>query len=181
MRQASAPSRAACASGPGARHKMGSSVAARTGSTAPRTTSASAPCASAARAEAASCTSTRTEIPSPSEIAWLKRRAAIGRVVKLSAALLPDRVPDGLELEKGGDLPRALNVRASMHDPLNVLCGGALELGKIPVGCREVDRIYVHVSGQPGRELGAAAGQQVQGTARDVGGCDRLRELDGGE
>jgi hypothetical protein len=32
-----------------------------------------------------------------------------------------DRVPDGLQLEEGGDLPRALRVGVRPHDPLDVL------------------------------------------------------------
>ena len=40
-----------------------------------------------------------------------------------------DRVPDGLQLEEGGDLPRALAVGAAAHDALDVVGGEPLELG----------------------------------------------------
>jgi len=59
---------------PEARQRIGSSVTARRSPTSPRTARASAPCAAAARAASGSPTSTITEIPSPSEMAWLNRR-----------------------------------------------------------------------------------------------------------
>ena len=43
--------------------------------------------------------------------------------------LLPDRVPDGLQLEEARDRPRALLVRAAVDDPLDVVGGQPLELG----------------------------------------------------
>ena len=44
--------------------------------------------------------------------------------------LLADRVPDGLELEERGDLPRALRVRVASDDALHVVGGRTLELGR---------------------------------------------------
>src|ERR1700745_3037311 len=89
-----------------------------------------------------------SEIPSPSEIAWLNLTGAV---------LLTDRVPDGLELEERRDLPRALGVRLPVDDPLDVVCRGPLEVGRVAVGAREVEGVDVHVGGEPRGELAAPA------------------------
>src|SRR5689334_14908451 len=62
---------------PCGRHRSGRLVASRTDSTAPWMAIASAPSSSASRASPGSVTGTTIEIPSPSEMAWLKRRAPI--------------------------------------------------------------------------------------------------------
>ena len=43
------------------------------------------------------------------------------------------------------------------HDALDVLGRGALEVGAEAVGAGQVDRVHVHVRGEPRRELGAVA------------------------
>src|SRR5512132_2491005 len=64
-----------------------------------------------------------------------------------------DRVPDGLELEEGRDLPRALVVGRTADDALDVLGGQPLELGDVPVSASDVDRVHVHVPREPRRQL----------------------------
>ena len=80
----------------------------------------------------------------------------------------PHRVPDGLQLEEGGDLPRALRVGTAADDALDVVGREPLELGASPLGAGEVDRVHVHVRGEPRRELGAVAGEQVDDAAGHV-------------
>ena len=92
-----------------------------------------------------------------------------------------DRVPDGLQLEEGGDLPRALLGRRAVDDALDVLGRELLELGREAVGAGDVDRVDVHVGREPRGELGALAGEDVDDAARDVGGGEHLAELDRGE
>ena len=58
-------------------HRIGSSVASRSAAGAPETTRPSAPARSAACAVAGSSTTARSEIPSPSEMAWLRRRPGL--------------------------------------------------------------------------------------------------------
>ena len=72
-------------------------------------------------------------------------------------------------------------VGGAVDDALDVLGGELLELGREPVGARHVDRVDVHVRGEPGRELGALPGEDVDDAARDVGGGEHLAELDRGE
>src|SRR5262249_47043343 len=72
---ASAP--AASSNRPSVRQRIGSEVASRTTLGLPRTMSASARCDWASRAASASSTAAITEMPSPSAIAWLKRRSAM--------------------------------------------------------------------------------------------------------
>src|SRR3954454_11738 len=55
--------------------RSGRVVAARMPSTVEETATASAPCSSARRAASASLTQTMIEMPSPSEMRWLRRRA----------------------------------------------------------------------------------------------------------
>ena len=47
-----------------------------------------------------------------------------------------DRVPDGLQLEEAGDLPRALVVGRAADDALDVLGREPLELRDVAVGAR---------------------------------------------
>src|SRR5262245_12028106 len=106
------------------------------------------------------------------------RPARLGGPVPAHAELLPDRVPDGLELEERGDLPRALRVRLAVHDALDVVRRRALEVRRAAVGAREVERVHIHMRGKPRRKLPAPAGKEVDDAARDVGGRERLGELD---
>src|SRR5439155_1648122 len=76
---ASAPASCACCGEPWGRQSTGSPVVPGRPSTAPCSTSASAPSSSAARAASTSPTKATREIPSPSEIAWLKRRDPVTR------------------------------------------------------------------------------------------------------
>src|SRR5712692_3478566 len=118
----------------------------------------SAPSASAARARSRSATSARIEIPSPSEIAWLSLRPpAIAR--DATSPSRADRIPHGLQLEEGGDLPRALAVGGAANDAFDVLGGQLLELGREAVGAGDVEGVHVHVPGEPGGKLGAVAGE----------------------
>src|SRR5919197_2533656 len=89
--------------------------------------------------------------------------------------LLADRVPDGLELQEGGDVPRALSVRVPSHDPLDVLGRGAFEISRCAVGSGEVERVDVHVRREPRRELLGMAGQDVYRPARQVPRREGLR------
>src|SRR6185437_10780426 len=80
-----------------------------------------------------------------------------------------DRVPDGLELEEAGDLPRALVVGRAAHHALDVLGREPLELRDLAIGARDVDRVHIHVPGEPWRELLTQAGEDVDDPAGDVG------------
>ena len=71
--------------------------------------------------------------------------------------------------------------RRAVDDALDVLGRELLELGREAVGAGDVDRVDVHVGGEPRRELGALAGEDVDDAAGDVGGGEHLAELDGGE
>src|SRR2546421_3436622 len=134
--------------------------------TAVRMATPSAPASSAARAASASETVAITEIASPSEIAWLKRRGPATCRWTLDA----DRVPDGLQLEERLDLPRALVVRLPVYDALDVVGGEPLQLGARAVGAREVERVDVHVAGEPGRQLLLVAREDVDDAAGELGG-----------
>src|SRR5919197_476149 len=87
-------------------------------------------------------------------------------------------MPDRLELQEGLDLPRALHIRTGAHDALHVLGSELLELGNRTVRTREIDRVDVHVTGEPGCQLIAEAGEDIDGTGGEVRGRERLRELD---
>src|SRR5688572_4386396 len=91
------------------------------------------------------------------------------------------RVPDRLQLEEVGDVPRALVVRLAAHDALDVLGSEALQLLRLSVRAGEVDRVQVHVPGEPGRELVAMTGEEVDDTGWDVRRGEHLGELDRGE
>src|SRR5919202_1918384 len=96
---------------------------------APRTTSASAPPASARRARSAPSTSTSSEIPSPSEIAWLKRRVPLtardGTPVDESDGLMAaaepvdsdDRIQQGVLPALVGDVVRVVRVEVVQPPP----------------------------------------------------------------
>src|SRR5438552_3520180 len=62
-------------------------------------------------------------------------------------------MPDGLELEEGGDVVGALPVRFAADHALHVLRPEALELGGVAVAAGEVQRGYVHMRREPRREL----------------------------
>ena len=51
----------------------------------------------------------------------------------------------------------------------------------VAVGAGEVDRVHVHVTGEPGRELVAEAGEDVDRAGGNVRRGERLGELDRGE
>ena len=111
------------------------------------------------------------------------RRARSGRRSTRPAAEAqrlsePDRVPDRLRLEEAVDLPRALRVGRRADDALDVLRREPHEVGRVAVRAGEVDRVHVHVPGEPGRELVARAGEDVDRARGDVGGRERLGELD---
>src|SRR5580765_5699934 len=91
------------------------------------------------------------------------------------------RMPDGFELEEGGDLPRALAVWGAVDDPLHVLRGELLELRSLAVGAREVEGVDVHVPREPGAQLLAVAGQEVDDPAGHIRGGQHLGQLDRGE
>src|SRR5215204_2017934 len=145
---------------------IGRVVAARIASSAPLAAmTASARESSAVRAASAVSTSTTTEMPSPSEIAWLSLRAFNSDA---------DRVPDRLQLEEVRDLVRALAVGPPAHNALYVLGSEPLELRQVAVGAADVERIHVHVPRQPRCELRAVAGDDVDNAAGNVRGRDRL-------
>src|ERR671925_1254728 len=78
------------------------------------------------------------------------RRGAIGlRSLRGSDA---DGVPDGLQFEVGGRVPRRLAL-AVADDPLDVLGGETLEFGPVTVDTGQVDRVHVHMRREHGREL----------------------------
>src|SRR4249919_2777303 len=93
----------------------------------------------------------------------------------------PDRVPDGLELEEGGDPLRSLR-RAVVEpvdplcaagrrsgDPLDVLDGGLVDRRPEVVGHTPgIDRVDVHVAGEGRHELASVAGDDVDDATRDV-------------
>ena len=56
-----------------------------------------------------------------------------------------------------------------------------VELVGLTVCACEVERIHVHVTREPRRELFAVPGEQVDDAAGHVGGREHLAELDGGE
>src|SRR5437762_13445260 len=87
-------------------------------------------------------------------------------------------MPDGLELEEGGDVVGALPVGFAADRALHVLRPEALELGGVAVAAGEVQRGYVHMRCEPRRELLAQAGEDVHDTGRDVGGGEAFGELD---
>src|SRR3954452_12118846 len=91
------------------------------------------------------------------------------------------RMPDGFELEEGRDLPRALVVRGASDDTLHVLRGELFELLALPVRAREIERVDVHVPGEPRRELVALTREQVDDAPRNVRGREHLGQLDSGE
>src|SRR5688572_26733042 len=91
------------------------------------------------------------------------------------------RVPDRLQLEEVGNVPWALVVRLAAHDALDVLGGEALQLLSLSVRAGKVDRVHVHVPGEPRRELVAMPGEEVDDTAGDVRRGEHFGELDGGE
>src|SRR5207247_6750963 len=93
--------------------------------------------------------------------------------------LLTDRVPDGLELEERGDLPWALRVGVTAYDALHVVGRRALELGRGPVGPRDVEGVDVHVRGEPRRQLSAITGEEIDRPAQNVRRGERLSQLDG--
>src|SRR5262245_4821024 len=171
--QASAPAAAASAGLVEARQRIGSSISSRRSSTGRLRATASAPCAAAALAASASATSTIREMPSPSEIAWLNFTAEVSLL-----ALLADRVPHGLELEEGGDLPRALSVGVAADDTLDVFSCRTLEVRRIAIRTRQVECVHVHVSCKPRSQLAAMSGQEIDNTARHVRRRKRLGELD---
>ena len=76
-RHASAPASCAASSDASTRNRIGSPLASRIPDAIARTARASAPCSSAACADSASPTSAMIEIPSPSEMAWLRRRPPV--------------------------------------------------------------------------------------------------------
>src|SRR5436305_1690765 len=129
----------------------------------PRTKSASAPYEAALRAESTSSMFATYEMPSPSAIAWLKLRCAFTSGDSRNS--LPHRVPHRLQLEEGGDLPRALSVGAPADDALDVLCCEALELRPVTVGAAEVDRVDVHVGREHRAELRVVAREEVDDAA----------------
>src|SRR5918995_2278132 len=162
--QASAPASAASDGDPAERQRIGSSVTDRRSPTAPWTATASAPWDAAARAASGPRTSTITEMPSPSAMAWLNRRSLLtGRKY-----LLADWMPDGLELEEGLDLPGALRIRLTPHDPLHVLGRRALELRRVAVSAGQVERVHVHVRSEPRCKLGTVTGEQVDSAAGHI-------------
>src|SRR3990172_11609697 len=57
-------------------------------------------------------------------------------------------VPDGLQLEKGADLPRALPVGRSVHDALDIVGSETLQLAGRPVGTAKIDPLHVHFRGE---------------------------------
>src|SRR5215475_3531938 len=89
-----------------------------------------------------------------------------------------DRMPDRLELEEGGDLPRGLDVRGAAMDALDAVRREPLELSDLAVGAGEVERVDVDVRCQPRRELGTMTGHHVDRTAGNVGRRDRFAQLD---
>src|SRR5690242_20058575 len=90
-------------------------------------------------------------------------------------------MPDGLELQESRDLPWALVIRSAMDDPLDVLRGKLFELLALPVGAGEIERVDVHVAGEPRCELLALAGQKVDDATRNVRRREHLGQLDRGQ
>src|SRR5262245_35549564 len=88
------------------------------------------------------------------------------------------RVPDSLELQEAGDLPRALFFDGAANNPLDVLRGESLQFGDVTVGSGHIERVHVHVRGEHRGKLAAKTGQQVDYAARNVRGGEHLRELD---
>src|SRR5207253_8397662 len=103
---------------------------------------------------------------------------ALIRSTSVATTSHPDRVPDGLELEEGGDLVGTLVIGPSAHDPLHVLRAEPLELGDIAVRASEVERDDVHVRRDRRRELATQAGDDVRDSRRNVGGGKAFGELD---
>ena len=96
----------------------------------------------------------------------------------------PDRVPDRLHLEEGGDPFGALSgpvvepVEASIdraggsaRQPLDVVCGHELDVGpQIVRHAPDIDRVDVDVAGHDRDEFRLEAGQDVDDAARHVRG-----------
>src|SRR5919108_2036993 len=114
-----------------------------------------------------------------SVLARSSRRSAMGDPTE-SKTLDADRVPDRLQLEKRARVPRRLSV-AVTDDTLHVLRGQLLELGAIAVDTRQVERVDVHVPGEHRHELRLVPSEDVDDTARHVGGREHLGERDGGQ
>src|SRR3954465_4152001 len=116
-------------------------------------------------------------MPSPSEMAWLKRRSPVtSRFWRIRSDA--DGVPDGLQLQEARDLPGALIVGGAADDTLDVVRGESPELGDLAVGAGDVERVHVHVRGEHRPELLAVAGEDVDDAARHVGRGERLGQLD---
>ena len=96
-------------------------------------------------------------------------------------------MPDGLELHQRGDLVRALgggaervgvrarDAPASRSRP-PARSTSAMRSAGTP---GDVDRVHVHMAGEPRHELGHAAGQHVDHAAGNVGRRQHLRQGDG--
>ena len=96
------------------------------------------------------------------------------------------RVPDGLELHQRRDLVGALGLvgegvdvagpdaPASRSRPRGASASASVGRGD----ARHVDRVHVHVAGEPGDELVGQPGEDVHDAARDVRGREHLAERD---
>ena len=98
-----------------------------------------------------------------------------------------DRVPDRLGLEEPGQ-PGDARVGGPVHGSgsgrstrlrLSAAAISSSVASSASVDAGQVDGVDVHVRGQPGGDLGGAAGQHVDDSARHVGGGEHLRERDG--
>ena len=91
-------------------------------------------------------------------------------------------MPDRLQLEEGTRSPTG-SARPALERTTRLTFSAASRSSSATgaVGAGDVDRVHVHVPGEPGRELVAEPGEDVDGAAGDVRGGERLGELDGGE
>ena len=92
-----------------------------------------------------------------------------------------DRVPDRLQLQEGARSPTGSARCCARTTRLTFSAASTSSAADVVVGAGDVDRVHVHVRREHRRELGAVAGEQVDDAAGQVGGRDRLGELERGQ
>src|SRR6266545_480386 len=97
--------------------------------------------------------------------------------VKCYWASNTDWMPDGLHFHESGDEIRTHLVLCELDHPLNVACRGFLDSFDFVGGAAGgVDRVHVHVRGEPGQQLLALAADDVDHAGGHVTRGEDLRQ-----
>ena len=110
---------------------------------------------------------------------WHRSRRAIR--IRVSRPISGTQVPTGCQTvfsSRNAEISHGLCSLPAATTRLTLSAARTSSSAVSVAGARDVDRVHVHVRGEDRRQLGAVAGQQVDDPAGQVGGRDRLGELE---